>query len=36
MKVHLLNKGYTWVPKRRGLTEDIKEDISINKGFGAK
>ena len=36
VKVHILNKGYTWVPKRWGLAEDLKEDISINKGFGVK
>ena len=36
MKVHILDKGYVCVPKRRGFTEDPKEEISGNQGFWAK
>ena len=24
-KVHILDEGYTWVPKRRDFTKDLKE-----------
>ena len=33
MKVHILDEGYTWVPKRRDFTEDLKEEISGNQKF---
>ena len=36
MKVHLLDKGQTWVQKRKGFTEDPKEEISGNQGFRAR
>ena len=37
MKVHLLDEGYAWVQKkRRGFTEDPKEEISRNRGFWAR
>ena len=36
MKVHLLDEGYVWVSKRRGFTEDPKEEISGNQRFWAK
>ena len=36
MKVHLLDEGYAWVPKRRGFTEDSKEEISGNQRFWAR
>ena len=26
-KVHLLDEGYAWVPKKRDFTEDPKEEI---------
>ena len=32
-KVHLLNEGYMWIPKRRDLTEDPKEEVSRNRIF---
>ena len=35
MKVHLLNERYACVPKRKGFTEDPKEEISGNQGFQA-
>ena len=31
VKVHLLDEGYVWVPKRRDFTEDPKEEVSGNK-----
>ena len=33
VKVHLLDEGYAWVPKRRGFTEDPREEISGNQNF---
>ena len=33
VKVHLLDEGYMWVPKRRDFTEDQKEEISGNQNF---
>ena len=27
MKVHLLDEGYAWVPKRKDVDEDPKEEI---------
>ena len=27
VKVHLLDEGYAWVPKRRDFTEDPREEI---------
>ena len=36
VEVHLLDEGYVWVPKRRGFTEDPKEEISGNQRFQAR
>ena len=36
MKVHLLDEGYAYIPKRRDFTEDPKEEISGNQGFQAR
>ena len=36
VKVHLLDEGYVWVPKRKSFTEDSNEEISRNKGSQAK
>ena len=36
VKVHLLDEGYAYIPKRRDFTEDPKEEISGNQGFWAK
>ena len=36
MKVHLLDEGYAYIPKRKGFTEDPKEEISRNQGFQAR
>ena len=36
VKVHLLNEGYIWVPKRRGFTEDPREEIWEIKIFEIK
>ena len=33
MKVHLLDEGYEWVPKRRGFAKDLKGEISGNQRF---
>ena len=33
VKVHLLDKGYAWVPKMRDFTEDPREEISENQKF---
>ena len=33
VKVHLLNKGYAWVPKRRDFTEDSRNEILGNQNF---
>ena len=33
LKVHCFDEGYTWVPKRRGFTEDQKEEFSENQRF---
>ena len=33
LKVHRLEKGYTWVSKRRDFTEDQREEILGNKNF---
>ena len=33
LKVHCLDKGYAWVPKKRDFTEDPKEEISGNQIF---
>ena len=32
-KVYLLDEGYTWVPKRRDLIEDPKEEVLGNRIF---
>ena len=32
-KVHLLDEGYTWVPKGRDFTKDPNEDILGNQKF---
>ena len=32
-KVHLLDEGYAWVPKRRNFTKDPKEEVSRNRIF---
>ena len=29
VKVHLLDDGYVWVPKRRGFTEDPREEVFL-------
>ena len=36
VKVHPLDKGHAYIPKRRDFTEDPKEDISGNQGFWAR
>ena len=36
MKVHPINEGYVWVPKRRDFTEDPKEEILGNQIFRDK
>ena len=36
VKVHLLDKGHAYIPKRRDFTEDTKEEISGNQGFQAR
>ena len=33
VKVHLLDEGYAYIPKKRDFTEDSKEEISGNQGF---
>ena len=33
VKVHLLDESYAWVPKRRGFTEDPRNEFSGNKKF---
>ena len=33
MKVHLLNEGYVWVPKRRDFAKDPNGEISGNQRF---
>ena len=33
VKVHLLDEGYAWVPKRGDFAEDPNEEISGNQGF---
>ena len=33
VKVHILDEGYTWVPKTRDFIKDLKEEISGNKKF---
>ena len=33
MKVHLLNEGYAWVPKRKDFDEDPKEEIQGKSKF---
>ena len=35
VKVHLLDKGYSYIPKMRDFTKDIKEKIYGNQGFRA-
>ena len=34
MKVHLLEEGYTWVPKKRDFTEDSSEEIGKSNFLG--
>ena len=36
MKVHLLDNGYVWAPKRKDFPGGPKEDISGNQGFRAR
>ena len=36
MKVHLLDKGYAYIPKMRDITKYPSEDISGNQGFRAR
>ena len=36
VKVHLLDEGYVWVPKRRGFNEDPNEEILGNQRFRAR
>ena len=36
MKVHLLDEGYSWVPKMGDFAKDPKEEISGNQGFWAR
>ena len=36
VKVHLLDEGYVWVPKRRGFIKDPKEEFSGNQRFRAR
>ena len=33
VKVHLLDEGYAYIPKKRDFTKDLKEEISGNQGF---
>ena len=33
MKVHLLDEGYAYIPKRRDFTEDPMGEVSGNQGF---
>ena len=33
VKVHLLDEGYAWVPKRRDFTEDPTKQILGNQSF---
>ena len=33
VKVHLLDKGYSWILQRRGFTEDPREEILGNQIF---
>ena len=35
MKVHLLDEGYTWVPKTKDFTQDPRDEILENQGFRA-
>ena len=36
VKVHLLDKGYAYIPKMRDFTKDIKEESSRNQRFWAR
>ena len=36
VKVHLLDEGYAYIPKRRDFTEDPKGVVSGNQGFRAR
>ena len=36
VKVHLLNEGYAYMPKRRDFIEDPNEEISRNQIFRAR
>ena len=36
VKVHLLDEGYAYIPKKRDFTEDPKEEILGNQGFWAR
>ena len=33
-KVHLLDEGYTWVPKTRDFTRDLSEEFGKSKVSG--
>ena len=33
MKVHLLDKGYVWVPKKMGFCRGFKQGVREIKGF---
>ena len=35
MKVHILDEGYAYIPKKRDFTDDPKEEISGNQRFWA-
>ena len=35
MKVHLLDEGYTWVPKMKDFDEDPKEEIRGKSKFSS-
>ena len=35
VKVHLLDEGYTYIPKMRDFTKDPKEEVLGNQGFRA-
>ena len=35
MKVHLLDEGITWVPKRKDFDEDPKEEIQGKSKFSS-
>ena len=36
VKVHLLDKGHAYIPKKRDFTKDPKDEVSGNQAFQAR